>query len=273
MTDPSVDAGVPPGAERFEVVRHEGGAARTETIPVVRETACSLYVNRFELVTWMCTPLHLDRLAYGFLLNERVIESKADIASLRLVEEERTFIDIELANPDVKLPTRRILTSGCTGGVTFEEVAKREERVVSDAVFEAEDVVAAVAALLAAARLYKETRGVHTSALADRGGRLLAVEEDVGRHNTLDKIRGACALEGIDPAGRMLVSTGRISSEMLSKAARMRCPVVASRTSPTALSVRLARSWGITVAGYVRRGAFTVYAHPQRIRSAPSAGP
>lgn len=260
----------PAAQEAFDVVRWDAaGGPRPARLPVIVEAPVSLYVNRFELVTWMCTPVHLERLALGFLLNERVIAAREDVKDLRVREEAaegRRFIDVQLAREDVPLPRRRILTSGCVGGVTFDDVAAREERVEGGEAVAAEAVLAGLGALVAAARLYHETRGVHTSALVGAGGELLAVEEDVGRHNTLDKIRGACALEGIDPRGRMLVSTGRISSEMLAKAARMRCPVVASRTSPTALSVKLARAWGIGVAGYVRRDGFTVYAHPERLR-------
>lgn len=258
-------AGPEAGAEAIEVVRYEAGRAHRKTIPVIREVACALYVNRFELVTWMCTPTGLDRLALGFLLNERIIASKDEVAAIRVREDERYFVDVELTREDVPLPRRRVLTSGCAGGVTFEDFAAREERVVSDVRVAATDVIAAVGALLDAAKLYQRARGVHTSGLAGEGGRLLVVEEDVGRHNTLDKIRGACAMEGIDTAGKMLVSTGRISSEMLTKAAKMRCPVVASRTSPTALSVKLATEWGVTVVGYVRRDSCNVYAHAERV--------
>jgi FdhD protein len=101
---------------------------------------------------------------------------------------------------------------------------------------------------------------------------LLAVATDVGRHNTIDKLRGACALEGIDPRDRMIASTGRISSEMISKAAKMGVGIVLSRTSPTALAVGLARAWGATVIGYVRRGSFNVYAGAERVVPASAGG-
>ena len=107
---------------------------------------------------------------------------------------------------------------------------------------------------------------MHTSALSD-GAELVAIAEDVGRHNTVDKLRGTCLIEGIDPHGLILLCTGRISSEMINKAARMGCPVVASRTSPTSMSVRLARDWNITLVGYVRRDSMNVYAHPERLMS------
>jgi FdhD protein len=109
----------------------------------------------------------------------------------------------------------------------------------------------AARALYDAGRLYGLTRGVHTSILWHNGEQLAAAE-DVGRHNTLDKLRGYCLHNGLPTRGRVLLSTGRISSEMLTKALRMECPVVVSRTSATSLSVQLARYWNITLVGYFR---------------------
>jgi len=94
---------------------------------------------------------------------------------------------------------------------------------------------------------------------------MVSYGEDVGRHNTLDKIRGDCFLRGVDTRGGILLTTGRISSEMLNKAAKMGCPIIASRTSPTSLSVRLAQVWNITLVGYLRRGRMLVYANGWRL--------
>ena len=105
---------------------------------------------------------------------------------------------------------------------------------------------------------------MHTSALSD-GQRLLVVAEDVGRHNTLDKIRGECLQRGIPTADNILLTTGRISSEMLRKAADMEVPVVVSRTSPTSLSLDLAETWDITLIGYVRGRRMRVYSGSWRL--------
>jgi FdhD protein len=116
--------------------------------------------------------------------------------------------------------------------------------------------------------LYGRAWGLHTSALSD-GEVLLAVAQDVGRHNTIDKVWGECLRRSISTENKMLLSTGRISAEMLSKAARMRVPVVASRSSPTSLSLPLAEAWGITLIGYVRGQRMDVYTHPQRVEEEP----
>jgi len=112
--------------------------------------------------------------------------------------------------------------------------------------------------------LYHETGGVHTSALSD-GEQVILSAEDIGRHNTLDKIAGLCLMENIWPDRRVLITTGRISSEMLQKAVRMGAKVIASRTSPSSLSIEMAEAWGITLIGYARRNRFNLYAHPERI--------
>ncbi|MBU2611943.1 MAG: formate dehydrogenase accessory sulfurtransferase FdhD [Chloroflexi bacterium] len=118
--------------------------------------------------------------------------------------------------------------------------------------------------LLSVQSLYRETGGVHTSALSD-GEKILIAAEDIGRHNTLDKIAGRCLLENIWPEERILLTTGRISSEMLQKAARLGASMLISRTSPSSLSIEMAEAWDVTLIGYARRDRFNVYAHAERI--------
>jgi len=112
--------------------------------------------------------------------------------------------------------------------------------------------------------LYKKTGGVHTSILTD-GDRIILSAEDVGRHNSLDKIAGLYLLGEAEFRNKILLSTGRISSDMLQKAARIGAAIVISRTSPTSMSVELADRWGITLIGYARRDRFNLYTHPMRI--------
>lgn len=113
--------------------------------------------------------------------------------------------------------------------------------------------------------LHAKARGVHSAGLSD-GEHILAMIEDIGRHNTIDKLRGLCMSKSIETQGRILLATGRISSEMLRKGALMGCPIIASRNSPTSMSVAMAEAWNITLVGYVRRNSLRVYAHPERLR-------
>ncbi len=112
--------------------------------------------------------------------------------------------------------------------------------------------------------LHARARGVHTAGLAN-GESMLAIAEDVGRHNTIDKLAGACLVDGLDTRGLILLTTGRVSSEMLQKGIAMGCPIIASRNSPTSLSIRLAEEAGITLVGYARRGRLRAYTHVHRL--------
>lgn len=231
---------------------------------VIEEGFVSIFVNGAELATVMSSPREQDRLALGFLCNEGLITSMADVRAIHVCPS-GACVDVWLRRSDFVRPTRLILTSGCGGGVTFDDLTKAIEPLTSERSIAPEKLFALMNAMQQRGSLYARARGVHTSALSD-GENLLAIAEDVGRHNTIDKLRGACLIEKIDPLGKILLSTGRISSEMINKAARMGCPIVASRTSPTSLSVKLAREWNITLIGYLRRDSMKVYAHAERLK-------
>ena len=235
---------------------------------VIEEVEFCLYVNGHELATIAATPVQLDALALGFLANEGLIESIDEVKEIAL-RGQGYCMDIWL-NHSFQMPERIIRTSGCTGGVTFDQLVKKNTPLESDVRLATGDVAEAVRQLYQEGQLYQRTRGVHTSLLW-KDDRVLASAEDVGRHNTLDKLRGLCLLGGLESSGSLLVSTGRISSEMLGKGRRMNCPVIASRTSATSLSVELARAWNVTLVGYVRSqpgptgSRMLVYSHPQRL--------
>ncbi len=224
---------------------------------VVREQPLSVYVNGEKFLTLLCSPVMLEALVVGYLWMEQVIADVADITELRISPVDGRA-EVTLSHP-VTLPTERILTSGCGGGITFRIDHRLFPRVDSSARVRPAELGARMKDLFGAAVHYQRSRGIHGAALADRE-RLLLVAEDVGRHNAIDKIKGEALLRGIPTVDRLLLSTGRISSEMLLKAARMGVPVVASRTSPTEMAVALAEQLGITVCGYVRPDGLNVYA-------------
>jgi FdhD protein len=157
-----------------------------------------------------------------------------------------------------------ILTSGCGGGLTWRDLAENLPPLESDLRVTPEIILDRMRDLNEAAQLYQQVRGVHTSILGT-AERLLISAEDIGRHNTIDKLAGKALLAGIDTRHTIMVTSGRISSEMLSKARQMGVPIVASRTAPTHITVTLAQAWDICVAGYVRQNGMRVYTHPQRL--------
>src|SRR5438105_8141117 len=232
---------------------------RTEEVSgeVVREQPLTVYVDGERFLTLLCTPVKLEALIVGYLWMEKVVGDLGEIRALDVsVVDGR--VDVTLTHP-VTLPTERILTSGCGGGITFRIDHRLFPRLSSGLRVSPAQLTGQMKELFAAAVLYKTSRGIHGAALSD-GERLLVVAEDVGRHNAIDKIKGEALLRGIPTHDRILLSTGRISSEMLLKAARMGVPVVASRTSPTEMAVALAEQLGITVIGYVRPDGLNLYA-------------
>jgi len=235
------------------------GWVRT-SVSVPDEMELTIYVNNQELVTVQCTPNKLNCLVLGFLYTEGIISEMGDVASMRVCDEE-SEVDVRLRNAEYQLPTLRILTSGCTGGVTFKTEG---QRIDSDLVVTPGEVLSLMKQFQKQMELYPLCGGVHASALSDTKN-LLVVSEDIGRHNTLDKIQGECLLKGISTRDGLLLSTGRISSEMLLKAAKMQTPIVVSRTSPTGRAISLAHDLGIALVGYVRGSRLSVYSHPERL--------
>jgi len=223
----------------------------------VREQPLTIHVNGEKFLTLLCSPMMLEALVVGYLWVEQVIADVDDIAGLEVSAVDGRA-DVTLRHP-VTLPTERILTSGCGGGITFRIDHRLFPRLGSALRVRPRELADGMKQLFDAATHYKRSRGIHGAALSD-GARLLVVAEDVGRHNAVDKIKGQALLEGIPTTDRILLSTGRISSEMLLKAARMGIPVVASRTSPTEMAVALAEQLNITVCGYVRPDGLNLYA-------------
>lgn len=252
-----------PGAlpHTYTVIDHD----RVEQVEggVIEESLVSIYVNGQELATVMCSPLDQEALALGFLYNESVIESLDDV---RLVQANAvgTVVDVFLHRADFNPPRRMILTSGCGGGITLQHLTESYPALGSDFTTTYEVIFQRMRDLQGAARLYNLVRGVHTAILGDTE-RLLISAEDVGRHNAVDKVAGKALQAGIDTHDCIILTSGRISSEMLGKARRMGIPLVASRTAPTSTAVRLAQAWNICIVGYVRQGSLRVYTHPQRL--------
>src|SRR5438132_13919131 len=234
-----------------------GGRVSEVAAEVVREQPLTIHVNGEKFLTLLCSPTMLEALVIGYLWMEKVIGSMEEIARV-VVSPVDGRADAPLTHPG-RLPTGRILTSGCGGGITFRIDHRLFPRLHSSLRVRPAALADGMKQLFQAATEYQRSRGIHGAALSD-GTRLLVVAEDVGRHNAVDKVKGQALLEGVPTTDRILLSTGRVSSEMLLKAARMGVPIVASRTSPTEMAVALAEQLNVTVCGYVRADTFNIYA-------------
>jgi FdhD protein len=230
---------------------------------LIEEGLLSIYVNGQELATIMRSPVDQEALALGFLYNEGVIDSLDEVGLIRPNAIGAT-IDVFLRTSAFNLPRRMILTSGCGGGITFQTLAETYQALDSDLTITPQTLLDRMRDLNDSARLYQQVRGVHTSILGDENHLLLSAE-DIGRHNTIDKLAGKALLAGINMRDLILITSGRISSEMLGKARQMGVPIIASRTAPTSITVQLAQAWNICVVGYVRQNGMRVYTHPRRL--------
>lgn len=245
--------------------RIEGDRIRPIRKGIMLETPWPLFVNEQEWLTLIATPIQLELLAVGFLFNEGVIESLDEVLSVRICEDPEAIIDVRLEGKR-ELPQKRTLTSGCGGGITFSDLAAERDPLPITRQWEPTVLYQGMSNMLAhVANDYRAVGGFHSSGLAHPDGTLAFVANDVGRHNTIDKLAGSVLLRGINPQDKFLLSTGRISSEMISKAAKLGVSLVVSRNSPTATTVRLARAWNITVVGYCRGRRMQLYSAPERL--------
>lgn len=227
------------------------------------EIPLTIFVNGQETVTLLCSPHQLNYLILGHLYFEGLIRESTEVASMIVCPDE-PLAHVKLVSDNVVLPQPRVVLSGCGSGLAPASQAPPSQSLDSPLRVKSTSLVSLMSELHDRAEMYKTHGGVHSSALADPGA-LLLVAEDIGRHNTVDKIQGECLYKDISPKDRLLLTTGRLSSEMVDKAARMAVPLLVSRNSPTARAVAMADALNITLVGYVRGAQLSVYTHPERI--------
>jgi FdhD protein len=232
---------------------------------IVREFPLKLMVNGRDIATLIASPHDLRFLVAGFLRLQGFVDEVSDFHMLSVCE------DFGIANVRIKgeLPEqlRPVLTSGCGTGVTFTQEIRGPKLDAANGThtFSPDAVFRLMEALARKAEGYKSHGGIHSAATGDAEGNLLLYAEDLGRHNTLDRIAGEALLKGIDLDGSLLVTSGRVSTEMAAKAVRLGVALIASRTSPTDMAVKICLEAGIVLIGYARGGKFTVYSGAERI--------
>lgn len=252
------------GMRPVRFVEYAGNGQHVRDGYIVEEVAVCIHINGQPWVNLMCSPHDIDDLILGFLRGEGVITTPEEVLDIGMSPSD-SCVDVWLHDPPETLPSRLTVTSGCGGGVTFASLADRIPPVEESVVVSPGVITGLMGALTRSGVVYRRARGIHAAALAT-ADRILFLAEDIGRHNAVDRVWGQAMKAGVDPRGHILLTTGRVSSEMLRKAALMRVPVVASRTSPTSLSLDLARAWNITLIGYVRRDGFRVYTGDHRVQ-------
>jgi FdhD protein len=254
-------------ATPFEVMRVKAGIPEQGTATVATEVPLTIMAGETEIATLACSPGNLREFVYGFLFTSGFIQTTGDVLSFTL-DETRWVAYVTLKQvPDPALLVKRLFTSGCGRGVMFSNVVELAGRcpLENSSILAGSAIPVLMRWLANASPLHKESGGVHTAALSIRGGIPEIFFDDVGRHNAVDKVTGAGLLSGAGFASSALLLSGRISSEILFKARRSGIPIIISLGSVTHQTVLLARSMGLTVAGFARGESFTVYANEQRI--------
>jgi FdhD protein len=230
--------------------RDEGG--RVVPTPIAGEHPLTLYVDKKEIVTLMTLGAAPEALAIGFLRNQRLVESIEEIAAVQVDwEVNAVAVTTHTGLHDLEAKTaKRTATTGCGQGTVFGDLMADIEavRLDDDMRFEEETLFALLNAVRVHESIYKQAGAVHGCALA-RGGEILTFVEDVGRHNAVDAIAGWMWLEDVQGRDKIFYTTGRLTSEMVIKAAQMQVPVLVSRSGLTKMGHEVASQVGITMIG------------------------
>jgi FdhD protein len=252
----------------LEIKRVSGDEVEQVKDVVIREWPVTVMLNGDELATFMCSPADLDCLAAGFLFSEGLVRSKKDIKRI-FVDEREGVVWVETKKAR-ELPegfvARRFITTGCGKGLTFVDSGRTGKELGVDSRFtvESRSLPALTGESLRKSQLFKTTGGTHSAALCS-SKKILVFKEDIGRHSAIDKVVGHCVLNDIRTKDRILVTSGRVSSEILVKAARSRIPVVISKSAPTDLAIRLAEDLRIALVGFARGPRMNIYSNGWRI--------
>ncbi|MFC1966686.1 formate dehydrogenase accessory sulfurtransferase FdhD [Chloroflexota bacterium] len=235
---------------------------------VAREFPLTIIMNNQELVTLLCSPKDLKYLAIGFLFSEGLLKGKNEIKKI-IVDEQRGVARVETKDDKTlakELIFKRLITSGCGRGASFYSAAdaQNQAKIESQTQMSTQEILSLVRDFQHRSLIYRATGGVHSAALCDTKS-ILVFSEDIGRHNAIDKIFGECILEDIPTAGQVVITSGRISSEILLKVSKGKVPIIISRSAPTDLGVKLANDLGISLLGFVRGKRINAYTHDWRI--------
>jgi FdhD protein len=252
----------------------EKGNLKVEEV-VTREFSLTIVLNHHEIVTLLCTPKDLKWLAAGYLASEGLIQDKTQIKKITL-NESKGMVHVETKGrkmADAEPLTKKLIASSGGRGVTALRLsdALPQMKITSGMKMAPSDIFNMVKDFQERSDVFKATGGVHSAALCDTNS-ILLFTEDIGRHNTIDKIFGSCLLEDISLNERGIITSGRVSSEILLKVAKRNIPILISKSAPTDVAVKLAERWGITLIGFVRGTKMNVYTNSQRVTDTPTSG-
>ena len=260
--------------EKVSVLRltKEGRSSVEEVF--ARELPVTIILNDQELVTMLCSPMNLEYLAVGFLSSEGFLSSKDEIKKV-MIDDQRGVVRVETEEDKEfaqDILFKRIISSGCGRGASFYSATDADsQKVESQMKISTDEIFALVNEFQHSSKVYLATGGVHSAALCDRKS-ILVFSEDIGRHNAIDKIFGKCLLEDIPTDDRVVITSGRTSSEILHKVAKRGIPIIISISAPTNLGIRIADNLGITLISSVRGKRMNVCTNDWRVMEGEETG-
>jgi FdhD protein len=251
------------------IVRYNGQSFFEEEDEIAVETALTIILDGDEFATMVCTPSELHELVVGFLASEGVIRFYQDIESLH-IDEEKGFAYVELVNKhsiQKDFHSKRFIGSCCGKGrqFYFHNDMKTAKTVMTKLTITPEQCRDLMKKMQESSSYFQQTGGVHNAALCTSEGIVIS-RTDIGRHNALDKLFGYCIINRIPLKDKIIAFSGRISSEVLLKAAKIGVGIILSKSAPTNLALDLAEELGITAVGFIRGNGFNVYTHQERIQ-------
>jgi FdhD protein len=253
---------------RFDIQAYDGKRIAPVSVSVVTEVSVEIHLNDEKIIATACTGNHLDELAVGFLRSEGIITTSQDIKEV-IVQKADFIVKVYATGATgfslAEYHQRKTIAAGGARIGTPDNAASGKTSLAGQALpIRAEQAVKLMEELLISGRLHEETRGTHCSGLGTPDG-LILIREDIGRHNTIDMLGGYALLNKIDLVDKILLTTGRISSEMATKAWSMGTPVLVSHSAPTSKALQVLTEAGITLIGYVRGGKMNIYTHHERV--------
>jgi len=237
----------------------DGDASTKTQHEVVVEDPIAVFVNGRHAVTALMSPVDLADFVTGYLFTEQIIKGVDEIESIKI---EKNRISVITKNLFKVLGPKKTILSGCGGSTSYIDAAKLPK--IQSTLTLSADAVRTAQRSLPDSEVHRTTGGIHMVALLNRAG-VITVAEDIGRHNAVDRVIGYGVRHHIDFSLTYVISSGRISSEMVRKCLIANIPVVVSRSATTTLAVEIAKETGLTVIGFARGGKMNIYTHPERI--------
>jgi FdhD protein len=245
---------------------YKDGKGKPESIKdtVVAEHALTIYLDNEEMVTLLCSPEKLEYLAIGFLCSEGLIKGKEDLKQIAL-DENQGVIEIAIAdNTSITKDGASKRLIGSSGSRGISPPSLDHHKIESTLTITPVEIFSLIEEFVHRSEVFEATGGVHSAALCDTR-HILVFSEDIGRHNAIDKVFGECLLKALPTDDHIVITSGRVSSEIVNKVVKRNIPILVSKSAPTNRGIELAAGLDMTLIGFVREGRMNLYTHTRRV--------